>query len=153
RRSRDAGASASCRHPERVLSEITRVLRRDGAFIGQTSQLEPYHSFSLFNFTIYGWKRIVEDAGMKLKLLRPGIDAITLIERSMKGRPPYCSQWFSNESPANMEIEFRAGKSSVPVINYESYFRADNSTLSARWPNGQRGERYGCELAAAVDRG
>jgi len=60
------------RYPEKVLAEISRVLTADGVFIGQTSQLEPYHSFSIYNFTVYGFKTICEDNGLEVDLLRPG---------------------------------------------------------------------------------
>lgn len=106
------------RHPEAVLSEIKRVLRPGGVFIGQTSQLEPYHSFSIWNFTIYGFKVLCETAGFELKTLRPGIDGITLIKRSYLGRPPEFSKWFSEESPLNQKIHENAQKKSGRTMNF-----------------------------------
>ena len=82
------------RHPEALLREISRVLSKDGLLIGQTSQLEPFHSYSHWNFTGYGFKVICADAGLELTELRPGIDGITLIERSYLGRPEEYSKWF-----------------------------------------------------------
>lgn len=41
--------------PESLLADVTRVLRPGGAFVGSVSCLEPYHSFSYWNFTPYGW--------------------------------------------------------------------------------------------------
>ena len=38
------------RHPEALLEEVTRVLKPGAAFIGSVSALEPYHSFSLWNY-------------------------------------------------------------------------------------------------------
>lgn len=96
------------RYPEKVLAEVHRTLSSDGVFIGQTSNLEPYHSFSLWNFTPYGFKRICETAGLKLIEIRPSLDGITLIERSYHGRPTEYSKWFSQESPLNQEIEKNA---------------------------------------------
>lgn len=93
------------RFPEKVLAEVRRVLRPGGVFIGQTSQFEPYHSYSLWNFTIYGFKVLVEAAGLTLQSLRPSIDGLTLIKRSYLGRPPEYSRWFGEESPLNLEIE------------------------------------------------
>jgi hypothetical protein len=63
------------RHPEELLSDIARVLRPGGQSIGSTSQLEPYHSLSLWNYTPYGFRVLVEGAGLKLDKIRPSIDA------------------------------------------------------------------------------
>lgn len=95
------------RHPEALLAEIRRVLKKDGLMIGQTSQLEPYHSFSYWNFTVFGFRKILEDAGFRLLVLRPGIDSITLIERSFHGRAKEWTKWFTEESPLNTQIEQR----------------------------------------------
>jgi SAM-dependent methyltransferase len=84
----------------------------------QTSQFEPYHSYSLWNFTVYGFKRIVEDAGMQLAELRPGIDGFTLMRRTYEGRPPEMSKYFSQESPINEEIEKAAGDKRTQVRNF-----------------------------------
>jgi SAM-dependent methyltransferase len=94
-----------CRKPEAVLGEIRRCLNKGGLFIGQTSQFEPYHSYSLWNFTVYGFKVIMEDAGLRILELRPGIDGFTLMRRTYENRPDYLSCFFSSESPVNWEIE------------------------------------------------
>lgn len=119
------------RHPEQLLAQVTRVLTDDGLFVGSTSQLEPYHSFSLWNYTIYGFKRLVEDVGMQLVELRPGIDGPTLIERSYRRRPPEMSQYFNNESPLNQKIEARATASgrSVRVKNYRKLLYCGHFTF------------------------
>lgn len=106
------------RKPELALREIARVLEPDGLFIGQTSQFEPYHSYSLWNFTVYGFKRIVEDAGLQLAELRPGIDGFTLMRRTYEGRPPEMSKYFAQESPINEEIEKAAGDKRTQVRNF-----------------------------------
>lgn len=106
------------RKPELALREIARVLEPDGLFIGQTSQFEPYHSYSLWNFTVYGFKRIVEDAGLQLAELRPGIDGFTLMRRTYEGRPPEMSKYFSQESPINEEIERSAEGKRTAIRNY-----------------------------------
>jgi SAM-dependent methyltransferase len=93
------------RYPAELLGEIARVLQPGGAFIGSTSYLEPYHSRSLWNYTPYGFRVLVEDVGLRLEEIRPGIDGITLIERSYKGRPPEYNKYWSTDSPLNVEIE------------------------------------------------
>jgi len=119
------------RYPELVLKEIKRILTKDGLFIGQTSQFEPYHSYSLWNFTVYGFKKIVEDAGMKLIELRPAIDGFTLMRRVYEGRPPSFDKYAHVESPINVEIEENArreGKSNL-VINYRKLMFAGQFTF------------------------
>ena len=93
------------RQPRELLLEITRVLRPGGTFIGDTSQLEPYHSLSLWNYTPYGFRVLVEEAGLTLEEIRPGIDGITLIRRAYDGRPPEYSKYFVSASPLNEEID------------------------------------------------
>jgi SAM-dependent methyltransferase len=93
------------RYPEQVLAEIARVLTPGGVFIGSTSHLEPYHEYSLWNYTPYGFKVLVEAAGLQLLQLRPGIDGIALITRAYEGRRPEHGRWWSQESPLNAEIE------------------------------------------------
>ncbi len=108
------------RNPDMAMEQVCKVLSPEGLFIGQTSQFEPYHSFSLWNFTLYGFKTIVEDAGMKLLELRPSIDGFTLMERSFKGRPKEYSKYFSEESPLNHEIEELATRQNktIRIINH-----------------------------------
>ena len=47
------------------------------------SNLEPYHSFSIFNYTPYGVFRLLEDNGFDLMRLRPGPEGISLIVRQL----------------------------------------------------------------------
>lgn len=108
------------RYPESLLRSVARILTDDGIFIGQTSHLEPYHSFSYWNFTPFGFKRLCEDAGLDVAELRPGIDGITLTERTFKGRPPEFSRWFADESPYNQDIENQARSTNAnnKIINF-----------------------------------
>lgn len=88
------------RYPEQLLSDINRVLKHDGLFIGSVSYLEPYHSYSIFNFTPYGWITICQDAGLNCIVVRPGIDAITMITRSIIHKKNFPNS-FWDESPQN----------------------------------------------------
>ena len=92
------------RYPELLLREIKRVLEPGGVFVGSTSQLEPYHAWSLWNYTIYGFRVIVDDAGLVLDEVRPGIDGISLVQRQWFGRKPEFGKWFT-VSPLNIEID------------------------------------------------
>lgn len=102
------------RYPEQLLAEVRRVLKPEGAFIGSVSALEPYHSFSYWNFTPYGWFVILGDAGLDPIEFRPGIDGISLIKRSYLGRPAEASNWFTL-SPLNSEIDEWASESQQEV--------------------------------------
>jgi SAM-dependent methyltransferase len=93
------------RYPSDLLAEIARVLQPHGTFIGSVSYLEPYHSFSLWNYTPYGFRVLVEDVGLRMEEIRPSIDGITLIERSYKGRPPEYGRYWNTDSPLNVEID------------------------------------------------
>ena len=92
------------RHPEPLLAEICRVLVPGGVFIGSVSYLEPYHSFSLWNFTPYGWNTILKESGLRPVEFRPGIDSVALIQRQYLGRPKKARGWF-DISPMNEEID------------------------------------------------
>jgi len=107
------------RYPERLLKEVCRVLVLGGSFVGSTSYLEPYHSYSLWNYTPYGWVTLINDAGMQVVELRPGIDSIALINRQLSGEPKKYRHWFGN-SPLNQEIDEwgNANNKSAADINY-----------------------------------
>jgi SAM-dependent methyltransferase len=87
------------------LREIARVLRNGGVFIGSTSQLEPYHSMSYWNFTPVGFVALAERAGLRVLELRPGIDGITLPMRAYLGRPAGFDPWWTSDSPLNQAID------------------------------------------------
>ncbi len=88
------------RHPEPLLREVTRVLRPGGIFLGSVSFLEPYHSYSIFNFTPYGLQTVLRDAGLEVRWLRPGIDGLTLTIRSL-GFHRQFNRWFRKEFSAS----------------------------------------------------
>jgi hypothetical protein len=86
------------------MSNIHRVLKPNGYLVGATSQLEPYHSLSVWNYTPHGLRLLVEEAGLQLQEVRPGIDALTLIIRAALQRPKFFSRWWEKESPLNKII-------------------------------------------------
>jgi SAM-dependent methyltransferase len=87
--------------PGPLLGEVARVLRADGVFAGSTSQLEPFHSFSTWNYTPYGLKLLLDGAGLALEEVRPGIDAIALIVNRGVGMRRVTRRWWAVESPLN----------------------------------------------------
>lgn len=74
------------RYPDALIADALRVLKPNGLFVGSVSYLEPYHSYSIFNFTPYGIVRVFNDAGFELKEIRPGVDASVLINRQLLNR-------------------------------------------------------------------
>ncbi len=100
------------RRPETLVREVARVLVPGGSFAGSTSQLEAFHSRSTFNHTPYGLMLLVEEAGLELIELRPGIDGMTLVAWRALGLPRFFMRWWARESPLNRVIELagRAGR-------------------------------------------
>jgi SAM-dependent methyltransferase len=97
------------RHPGPLLHDVQRVLVPGGAFAGSTSQLEPFHSLSMWNYTPVGFGALLEEAGLQLVELRPGIDGLTLIGRRLAGRGPRrdraWGRWWGDRSPLNRALD------------------------------------------------
>jgi SAM-dependent methyltransferase len=90
--------------PFGLTAEIGRVLKPGGVFVGSTSQLEPYHAESVWNYTPYGFKLLMERSGLSLDEVRPSIDGLTLIVRRLLGCPAFFGRWWTRESPLNRLI-------------------------------------------------
>ena len=93
------------RRPEPLIREAARVLRPGGRLAGSTSQLEAFHSRSLWNHTPYGFCVLAEEAGLEVVELRPGIDGMTLVAWRALGLPHFFARWWARESPGNRVIE------------------------------------------------
>jgi SAM-dependent methyltransferase len=89
------------RNPEPLLKEVHRVLLPGGWFAGSTSQLEPYHSLSLWNYTPIGMVALLKQADLRPVELRPGIDGLTLIAWRLAGGHRRFHRWWATESPLN----------------------------------------------------
>lgn len=74
------------RHPDRLVADAFRVLKPGGLFVGAVSYLEPYHSYSVFNFTPYGIVAVFSEARFRVSAIRPGDDASLLILRQLFNR-------------------------------------------------------------------
>jgi len=73
------------RYPDAVIAEVARVLKPGGLFIGSVSQLEPYHSRSIFNWTHYGIRTVFGDHGLEVREMTPGVDGLLLMMRAVFG--------------------------------------------------------------------
>jgi SAM-dependent methyltransferase len=89
------------RAPAALLAEVARVLRPGGLFAGSTSQLEPFHSYSTWNYTPYGLSLLLRDAGLPVVEMRAGIDSLALIVNRGLGMRAWTRRWWSVESPLN----------------------------------------------------
>lgn len=125
------------RHPEALLRDIQRVLTPGGVFVGSTSQLEPYHAWSFWNYTVYGFQTIVEDAGLTLEEIRPGIDGISLVQRHWFGRRKEHGHWFQR-SPLNEEIDRWGARSErrPALVNLRKLEFAGQFSYRVRKPGG-----------------
>jgi SAM-dependent methyltransferase len=94
--------------PRLVLAEVARVLAPGGRLAGSTSQMEPFHARSTFGYTPYGLLLLLREAGFAVEELRPGIDGLTLIARSLARRARVFGRWFGRDSPANRAIDVAA---------------------------------------------
>jgi SAM-dependent methyltransferase len=96
------------RHPQALLGEVARVLAADGMFVGSTSQLEPFHSRSYWNYTAYGFAELLKSAGLRDIEILPGIDGLTLTARRLfsfvKLAGPF-DFFFEHASPLNLALE------------------------------------------------
>jgi SAM-dependent methyltransferase len=95
-------------HPRELVGEAARVLAPGGHLAGSTSQLEAFHSRSIFNWTPYGLTRVVEDAGLEVVELRPVIDGFTLVAWRALGLPRFFHRWWARESPPYRAIDLAA---------------------------------------------
>ncbi len=96
-------------YPRKLLKEVNRVLKQRGYFVGSVSHLEPYHSYSLWNYTPYGFALLIKEAGLELVEIRPSIDALTLITRrgfvgGLSFLRQYSSRYWRKESPLNQLV-------------------------------------------------
>lgn len=92
------------KYPRDLLADVKRVLKPGGYFIGSTSYLEPFHSYSYWNYTPYGFSVLIEEAKLLLLELRPAIDSLTLIIRRGLGSLKIFNIFWKIESPLNFFI-------------------------------------------------
>jgi SAM-dependent methyltransferase len=94
--------------PHELLAEVARVIEPGGHLAGSTSQLEAFHSRSIFNWTPHGFTLVAEEAGLEVVELRPVIDGFTLVLWRALGLPRCFHRWWARESPPYRVIELAA---------------------------------------------
>jgi len=109
------------KNPRELLSDINRVLKKDGIFVGSTSHLEPYHALSYWNYTPFGFNILLKEVNLNLIEIRPSIDAFTLLIRRGFNCPKYFDLFWKIESPLNFFISiigkiFRMSKVTINSI-------------------------------------
>lgn len=122
------------RDPAPLCREVARVLAPGGWFVGSTSQLEPYHSRSVWNYTAVGLAGLLERAGLHVVELRPSMDGLTLITRRGLNGPQCFLRWWSRESPLNKAIALagRAVRASPAQVNAAKLVFAGQFCFAAR---------------------
>jgi SAM-dependent methyltransferase len=125
-------------HPHQLLGEVARVLAPGGSFAGSTSQLEAFHSRSIFNWTPYGFTVVAEDAGLEVVELRPVIDGLTLVLWRALGLPDFFHRWWARESPGYRVIELaaRVARLDARTRNQIKLVLAGQFAFLARCPGG-----------------
>jgi len=99
------GAFERSPEPLQLAHELARVLAPGGRLVGSVAQLEPYNALSLWNFSLVGFRSILEGAGLRMSEVRPGIDAVALIHYWVHGQSEEHAQWFDRQSPLNAEFQ------------------------------------------------
>lgn len=128
------------RYPDDVLAEVERCLTPNGYFLGSVSQLEPYHSRSIFNWTHYGIVEVFGSHNLDVIELRPGVDGILMIIRSLFGRKSPINNFFNTESPINHLLQhFHSNtgsrEQSVRLANYRKLTAAGHIHFLAKKMN------------------
>ncbi len=100
------------RHPDLVVAEVARVLQPRGLFLGSVSQLEPYHSRSIFNWTHYGVRTVFADHGLQIEELMPGVDGLLLMLGALFGWRSGLADFFYQETPLNRVLDALFGNNS-----------------------------------------
>lgn len=93
------------RYPDALIADVYRVVKGGGILIGSVSYLEPYHSYSIFNYTPYGILEVVNSGGLELAEIRPETDALMLIIRQLLNRSKHLKPiWNHNYLYAFIDI-------------------------------------------------
>jgi SAM-dependent methyltransferase len=125
------------RAPAPLLASVARVLRPGGLFAGSTSHLEPFHSYSTWNYTPYGLSLLLEEAGLAVVEMRPGIDALAVLVNRGVGMRSWTRRWWRVESPLNRVASAygRARRLSPRQVNALRLVLCGQFTFLARRPD------------------
>ena len=138
------------RHPEPLLGEVSRVIAPGGYFAGSTSQLEPFHSFSHWGYTPYGFCALLRSAGLGPVELRPGIDAFSLLARRALGQGALLERrwqrWWAGESPPTA----RSGSTGVCAASDRRRASPTSFCSPASSPSSLGAERFSFLSASPV---
>ena len=65
--------------PQKLFSEIYRVLKPGGKLIASSAFLEPYHAYSRFHISALGILQLLKDNNLKIESLSPGWDIFSAL--------------------------------------------------------------------------
>lgn len=105
------------RYPEQLLGEIHRVLKPGGLFFGSVSGQEPYHFYSMFNFTPYGWYQVLHDNGFQVIQLSPGADGISVTLRHLSKNKKLFPGIFNGKSVLQPRLSAKFNNESIRKCN------------------------------------
>ncbi|MDG1710553.1 MAG: class I SAM-dependent methyltransferase [Schleiferiaceae bacterium] len=66
-------------NPQKLFSEISRVLKPGGKLIASSAFLEPYHAYSRFHISALGILQLLKDNNLRAENLSPGWDVFSAL--------------------------------------------------------------------------
>ena len=113
--------------PSQAVSEVFRVLKPRGYFIGSVAFLEPFHSDSYFNMSHLGITYLLQKHGFSVEVLFPGWDFLqaffrNLIPNSYRLRPVFKLVANSLLGIRGLALKLAKGNAKIRIPGVEKSF-------------------------------